>query len=320
MSKELTIVIAAYNVEKYITKLLDVLLPQIKNRNIEVIIVNDGSTDSTEECINNFNSENLKVVNQSNTGLSEVRNLGISLADSEYITFLDGDDFITSNYIEVVENSLEGRPDIVSFPFYYYWNEKNKKISDDADINKFNKNNIKEKALNYAYMHKESDAVVWNKIYKTSIIKDGEIRFQTKKFFEDVLFNLSFINRIKSAKYIDIPLVYYVQREGSITSSYDEEVFASFKKVTSLLEKMLKSEESNGKEIVEVMKLRMSLYILNYLRKYDASKKNYKIHFEKIISNSESLKQVNIKKLNFKHGLFVFLIKNYNRFKIKSKK
>jgi len=116
----LTLIIPVYNTEKYLDKLLPKLNGQI-NDLVQVILIDDGSTDSSLEICNKFSSinSNFTVIHQENKGASAARNNGIRNAKGEYMAFLDSDDMITDNYIEVVcRLCKESRADIIQLDYY----------------------------------------------------------------------------------------------------------------------------------------------------------------------------------------------------------
>ena len=97
----ISVIIPIYNVEKYLTKCIESVINQTY-KNLEIILVNDGSTDNSKEIIDKYSSidSRIKVINKKNGGLSDARNVGIELAKGEYITFLDSDDWIELNMYE----------------------------------------------------------------------------------------------------------------------------------------------------------------------------------------------------------------------------
>ena len=105
---KLTVIVAAYNVEKYIEKCLESLVNQTY-KNLEILVVNDGSTDNTKQIIEKYEkkSENLKLLNKENGGLSSARNFGLQNTETEYVTFVDGDDYLELNTYEVIMKKVE---------------------------------------------------------------------------------------------------------------------------------------------------------------------------------------------------------------------
>ena len=126
-----SIIVPVYNVEKYIEKCLSSLIGQIKFDEYEVIVVNDGSKDGSEEIVRHFceTYDNFMLINQKNGGLSDARNTGIKNAKGDYVIFLDGDDFFSENALEKLSQEIKQHnfPDII---YTYYTNvvENQKKV------------------------------------------------------------------------------------------------------------------------------------------------------------------------------------------------
>ena len=101
---QISIIIPVYNTEKYIQKCIDSLYQQ--NLNIEIIFIDDGSTDNSKEIINNYSKKDdrIKVLSQNNQGPAVARNLGLEVAQGNYIAFLDSDDWIENNSLEMLYN------------------------------------------------------------------------------------------------------------------------------------------------------------------------------------------------------------------------
>ena len=112
-----SIIVPVYNVEKYIEKCLSSLKRQINFDEYEVIVVNDGSKDGSEEIVKHFceTYDNFKLINQKNGGLSDARNTGIKNAKGDYVIFLDGDDFFSENALEILSQEIKQHnfPDII---------------------------------------------------------------------------------------------------------------------------------------------------------------------------------------------------------------
>ena len=124
--ESLTIIIAAYNVEKYIEKCLTSLVNQTY-KNLEILVVNDGSTDNTKKLIEKYEKEyeNLKLLNKENGGLSSARNLGLQNTKTKYVTFVDGDDYLELNTYEVIMKKIEEeKADLGIFNFKKVYSQK----------------------------------------------------------------------------------------------------------------------------------------------------------------------------------------------------
>ena len=122
----LSIVIPVYNVEKYIKKcLLSIFQQKVENTTFEVIIVNDGTPDSSMEIVNSLVSayDNVTIINQENKGLSEARNAGLSCAKGQYVWFIDSDDWIEDNCLDPILKLLDGNVDFLQLQYRYVYDD-----------------------------------------------------------------------------------------------------------------------------------------------------------------------------------------------------
>lgn len=214
----LTVVIPAYNVEQYIAKCLDSLLPQCPQYGVEVVIVVDGATDGTrseiDKAISETNSTRVRVVEQHNQGLSAARNRGLREVQSEYVYFLDSDDYLADNFLdEVFPILVQERPDIVEFDATRV-DEKGVPIGplkitpvQDGQVRKVSQEEFLSTFMCYA----------WGRIVRTKIA--ARHRFPEGRRFEDAATIPWYYH--DSSKIIGIgkPLVAYRQRRGSILAS-----------------------------------------------------------------------------------------------------
>ena len=312
---KLSIIITVYNLEKYLEKLFNSLIPQLNEfrQDVEVVVIDDGSKDNSLEIIEKFNDDKImKVIRQQNMGVSAARNNGIIQSCGEFITFLDGDDFIETSYLKTIMNNLKTNQDVYIYPFYYF-KENKRRLSYVPKKDKWLKTKRKEELLySLVYNHKEIHSVPWNKIYKKEIIKENNIFFENKKFFEDIFFNLEYFYYIKTIGIIDEPIVNYVQRNGSITKSYDIQIFDSQKNILKKLVKFMNNNKINliNKEVFEVFDIRISLYTYVYLYRQNAdsiTKKEYKNLIKKKLSEYNT---IHFNKLTLKHRVLLLYIKN----------
>ena len=215
---KISIIVPVYNVEKYIDKCLKSLVNQTL-KDIEIIIVNDGSLDRSEEIIEKYVKDNptkIKYYEKKNGGLSSARNYGLEYATGEYITFLDSDDYVETNMYEEMYNlAKEENADMVECDFIWEW-EYGKKIFDTRREYK-----TKEE------MMRKPRVVAWNKIYKRESI--NKIRFPEGLIYEDMEFFYKLLPNLNKISYINKYFVHYTQREDSITNKQTEKVEDIFK-------------------------------------------------------------------------------------------
>lgn len=140
-----TVIIPCYNVEHYVAECLDSMLNQNTSYNVEIITIDDGSTDSTAEILRQYSTKmtNFRIISQCNKGLSGARNTGIREARGKYLIFIDSDDYVTSDYIDcLLKKAFSKDADIVATGYYTFNNDhkiiKNIMIKDENDTSLLN--------------------------------------------------------------------------------------------------------------------------------------------------------------------------------------
>lgn len=223
---KLSVIIPVYNVEKYLRKCVTSVINQTY-KNIEILLINDGSTDSSGEICDEFESkyDNVRSFHKKNEGLSETRNFGIKHSSAEYIAFLDSDDFIFPNAYEKMMNEIiNSDVDIVIGKLVKYIPNKDiyvsKQISDYSKCNTIVSGKV---YLNDTIKEKAYTAVSVKGIYKKSLINENDLFFQKDLLHEDELWTPKIL--LIAQKVIDIDEVFYahVFREGSITNQKNKQ-------------------------------------------------------------------------------------------------
>ena len=221
----LSIIIPIYNVENTIELTLRSLLAQSFN-DFEIIIIDDGSTDGSYELVNSILKEshftNYQIIRQTNQGVSVARNFGIEKAQSKYVYFLDGDDFVVNDFFEKIQKQIEVENDVIIFG-YDEVSETNETLSYYFDTYTFPNEKVSGyDALNNVLAHKK---IFWlsmcNGIYNRKQLNQYNLRFnETSKTGEDQEFIFKALFHAEHVSFVHNSLVYYVQREGSATKSY----------------------------------------------------------------------------------------------------
>lgn len=202
-----SIIVPVYNAEKYIGRCVSSILKQSYN-DYEIIVVNDGSTDNTIEELNKFKDSKIKIISIENSGVSNSRNIGLDLATGDIIGFVDADDYIDSELLEIVNRtfctndvqlvvcSFKGNDKKANEKKYYTGHEM---IYETIDGNLFK-------------------GFVWNKFFTAALINKNLIRFRNNiHMCEDMLFCLEYMQHIEKGIYIDRELYSYEISESSIT-------------------------------------------------------------------------------------------------------
>ena len=208
---KISVIVPVYNVEKYLKKCLNSLINQTLN-DIEIICVDDGSTDSSIEILKEFElkDDRIIVISQKNEGAATSRNKGINLAKGEYISFVDSDDWLELDAFEkLYANAKSNDSDIVLFNSVEIHSDKTKnriyfKSEDTIDYNNFvfDFNYNKRLILNGMF-------VIWSKIYKTSFLKENNLCFYNYPIFNDVQFHIESMIFAEKISYLPEILYYY---------------------------------------------------------------------------------------------------------------
>ncbi len=217
MSAKISIIIPAYNEEKNIISTLQCVCNQTLD-DIEIICVDDKSTDSTFELIKNYSEKDSRVIPLQNRdkGVSSARNYGIEMATGEYICFIDADDFIHPQMMEFLFKSIE-------------------ETGSNIALCNFTRNAISKDLFEFDYrmispdeIHRQTEMLyssVWTKIVKKSFLDENKIRFQGYKIGEDTVFSSTVYkcNSFKEMPFVDTPLYYYKRNASSTLSNMNND-------------------------------------------------------------------------------------------------
>lgn len=219
MTPLVSIIVPIYNAEKNLKKCIDSILNQAY-KELEVILLDDGSSDTSGQICNEYAllDTRVNVVHKENTGVSDTRNQGISMAKGEYIQFLDSDDWITPDATaSLVRAATEHVCDLVITDFYRVVNERVSQkgaIEEEGLMDRLTfATNMMQNPADFYY------GVLWNKLYKRSVIEEHQFKMDSEiSWCEDFMFNLEYIRHIQSIYVLKIPIYYYVKTKGSLVS------------------------------------------------------------------------------------------------------
>lgn len=246
---KVSVIVPVYNVEKYLKKCLDSLINQTL-KEIEIIVVNDGSTDGSGEIIKQYKKQypdKIVALEKENGGLSDARNFGLDFANGDYIAFLDSDDYVDKTlYEKMYKTAIEEESDMVECDFYWVY-PTSKKV--DTRMPYKDKQD----------MIANARVVAWNKLYKRQIISDSGILFSKGLRYEDVDFFYKLIPNLDKVSLIREPLIYYVQRENSIANTQTEKTKDIFK----ILDNVLEYYKDNG--LYETYQTELEYMYVRYL-------------------------------------------------------
>ena len=214
--KILTISVAAYNLEKLITKNLDSVINSKVRDKIEIIVTDDESKDNTAKIVEKYEEkypEIVKLVKQKNMGPGSSINNGIKFATGKYFKMVDGDDWVETENLEKIINKLEEIDSDIFFTNYVVFNSKSQKIIDECKCNL-----PKDRLLAFNEYCKDIILVMHNIMFRTSILKENNIKIDNC-FYTDVEYALLPMKYVKTFYYMDINLyVYLVAQDNQSVS------------------------------------------------------------------------------------------------------
>ena len=216
MSLDISIIVPVYNCDKYLARSIDSLLNQTIS-NIEIICIDDGSTDESFKILNDYASKHSHIIllRQENKGPAIARNRGLAIAQGEYIMFCDSDDWYKRDMCEKMLQTIRLKDvDMVMCDCNIVKEDESYKVRDD-DIIYHKLNTFGYHTLTVELKHKVN-SVLWNKIFKKSILDKNNIDFPSGHYHDDMAFILQYLCSSKNVYGIDFKLYNYVFRSNSI--------------------------------------------------------------------------------------------------------
>lgn len=252
--KKISIIIPIYNGEKYLKECIDSVINQ-KYNNLEIILINDGSTDKTEKICLDYKKNDSRIIYiyQENSGVSAARNKGIEISSGNYIIFLDSDDSLELYAIEKINENIENT-DLLCFGYRECYVDQKRDIILNENI--YDKKEIEEKIL----ITQTIGGYLWNKVFDARIIKENNIVFDNNiHFCEDLLFVINYFKYCEKTIYIKEILYNYKMRKSGASYNFFNKKSLGFLKT---YEKIIKEEDLNLKH----KEIFMYRYIFTYYK------------------------------------------------------
>lgn len=257
----ISIIVPCYNVENYLRKCVDSILGQTY-RNLEVWLIDDGSIDATATICDEYGArdQRVNIVHKSNGGQSEARNVGIDRCSGEWITFVDSDDYITLDAIEILYHLAEDRKadiSVMSFKLY----RENTEPSVER-IKYTTKDLTSEDALTNLFYQRDFETAPFPKLYHHSLFKSG-IRYPNGLIYEDLSTTYLLIQRANKIAFTDKVGYYYLKRHNST----EEQPFSQ-KKYISCIETVKRMEADYNhmsRAVQKAMDCRITSFLFHVL-------------------------------------------------------
>lgn len=224
MKPKVSVIVPVYNGEKHIARAIDSLFEQTL-KELEIIIVNDGSTDNTLEIVNTYRSDSrIKIISQENKGVSAARNIGIDTAIGDYIGFLDSDDKIKSDMYEVLYQKILSEDACILISEIYMERDGKfiKKASPFEHNRVYSNSQIQKEIIPYIIGFEDLTLLlVTNKLYKADVIKQNEIKFKENiSLEEDGMFNIVVLKNAQNILFTEYSGYYYLENQESVTRNF----------------------------------------------------------------------------------------------------
>ena len=322
MKPRVSVILPIYKVEKYLDRCMHSLLNQTL-KDIEIIMVDDGSPDNSPTMCDQYAKEDsrVKVIHKQNAGLGFARNSGLEIATGDYIAFVDSDDFVSVTAFEILlKVALEENADYVMCGYKSVRN--NICVSEHKDVNQKMVMDVPDcynvlrgmigidPDSEYSYRHNYS---VWHGIYKSTLFTEGGIRFCSERdlISEDLIFHLSLIPLCRKIVIIPDLLYNYCLNDNSLTTTYRKGRFEAVLKLWKVSVGMVASTSLEDMKIrLDYLLLDVTLSAISYEVRYN---KNNALDVLKTISANDEVHQLldsyPIHRLCRKHYLFFSLLK-----------
>ena len=325
MSNKVSIIITVYNCEKYIRECINSIINQTY-KDIEIIIVDDGSTDDSYKICESIKDNRIKLFTHKNKGVSYSRNKGIAKSSGKFIMFVDSDDFLDKNTIEIMVSKMNKHSLDLIYCNLEYFDESRKyypyKINKDLMLEN-NFDDIKKSIISLNYLQKHSITnygpirCIGGKLYSSKIIKENNLKFNEDIFLlEDGLFNLNYLDYAKKVMYLNKPLYKYRQLTSSTSYKYNENQLNQYDLIYEELQKHLKDNSYYLSYYLNAFEL-ISTYFFRYYKYNDISRKDFNKIANSILQKQIYLNAIKNTKyfdltLKDKIKLFCYKTKNYN--------
>ncbi len=269
---KVSVIIPVYNAEKHLRKCIESLLGQTMLE-IELIFVNDGSSDSSNSIIEKYRSKDnrIKIISKNNEGVSIARNTGIAAATAEFIAFADADDFVENDMLSTLyEIAVSNDADIVVSNYFKTLDSIQAtvklpfidgKVVDNVGIN--------EQIIPY-FLREEILNQCWNKLYKTSLLRYENVKFpQGVALGEDGLFNISAFLQAKRVVFTEYAGYHYEENAGSATRDMSKhDYFASALKQYKFDHQSIPGMKLSASEIEKYKSIKLVNHVLAYVGMY----------------------------------------------------
>lgn len=294
-----SIIVPVYNVEQYLEKCLNSLVNQTYEH-YEIILINDGSKDHSREICEKFEKRypnKIKLINQENKGLSAARNVGMSYVKGDYILFVDSDDYIEPNTLELLQNATNMNPDVIAFQNVVEGIPDNKNYHVKIDKQILSGQEYLSTCIDQTNLF----VMVWRYAYSHEFIKKHQLSFHDGIIHEDEEWSFMALTLAKSVYFMDEDFYHYVKRPNSVMTTKNLRSNRDYIQVAKTLDTFIRKTD-----IEPILKKKIKHRIFNFYYYNGKTIRNEKIVKENLylLRNATNIKEW------VKSILFLFHISN----------
>ena len=313
MDDLISVIVPVYNVENYIAQCIESVIKQTYTK-FEIILVNDGSKDNSGKICDEYalKDERIKVIHKENAGVSSARNVGIKQSKGQWITFIDSDDWVEENYLEVLLNLAKSENADISICGY-------NRVSKER-IEKINASGKNEIYDSQEYLIKSLNPQIGlgfshMKLIKKSIIKDIEFN-DNLAVAEDAFFNIQLSKNVNKAVHLMQPLYNYRNNSNSLVKKYDADYANKYLHSMKITKKYLfdnYTEEIIRKNYYNFVAYHIMLIAVNYCYHPDNPQKNRKKLLDEVCNYEgfkEELEKSNYENISITRKITLFTLKH----------
>lgn len=294
-NKLVSLIIPVYNNKFFLNKCIESVLNQTY-KNIEVILINDGSSDGSGHICDVYaeKDKRIKVIHQENQGVSVARNKGLDKASGTFIQFVDSDDYIEDKMTEILVTEMNENIDVTMCGYKSIHRDKDGKIR-STNSNVYKESHISKESFSKKFGIYFKDMFInfiWNKLYRVDIIKNNNVYFDSDiGWGEDLIFNLDYLEHCNNISIIKDSLYSYVEyNDASITTTFNENKYKDreimYEKIRIFLNKN-NAYNGENKDIVEIKYINSIISTMNqwFQASVDYTDSEIRYKMNKVVSN-----------------------------------
>lgn len=275
----ISVIVPCYNVEEYLPKCVDSILSQTYH-NLEIFLVDDGSPDRCGEICDSYaiRDSRVKVIHKKNGGLSDARNVAIDQMTGEYVTFVDSDDYVSSDYVEVLYGLIEKYQAQMSVAWHQpFYEGTEPQVLGRSEVEKmFTAND----ALVSMFYQKDFDTAAWAKMYHRSLF-GADIRYPKGWLYEDLPTTYRLMQRCQKVAFCNRVALFYLLRKNSIEGAPFKPL--KYESCVNILNQLERDYLSFNKEVRQALACRMVSFAFHILLEIPADRVEMRVQLLSVI-------------------------------------